>query len=82
MKRSKLEMYLGYPVIIELLYFNGCEYEGVLHKTGEEIYEDNPNLYIPHNYYFITTNDSRECISCLFRCSHVKSIQLQRGDDE
>lgn len=74
MKRSKLEIYLGDHVTIKL--FDDCVYEGVLHTTGEDIFKDNPNLYIPHNYYFLTTNDSKECISCLFRCSHIKRIQL------
>lgn len=72
MNRSKFEKYLGKHVTIKL--FDDCVYEGVLHKTGEEIFKDTPNLYIPHNYYFVTTKD-KKCISCLFRCSHVKSLQ-------
>lgn len=73
MKRTELEKYLGEYVLLKL--FDNSDCYGELHKTGEEIFKDNPNLYIPHNYYFLTTNDSKECINCLFRCSHVKSLQ-------
>lgn len=60
MKRSELEKYLGKPVRIKL--FNGRIEEGYLHKTGEEKYKYNPNLYFPKNSYF--TVDSESSITC------------------
>ena len=45
MKRSELEKYLGQKVEIKL--FDGDILKGVLHKTGEEQFKDNLNLYLP-----------------------------------
>jgi hypothetical protein len=54
MKRSELEKYLGKPVRIKL--FNGRIEEGYLHKTGEEKYKYNPNLYLFHGRFRIFNN--------------------------
>lgn len=68
MKKSELEKYINKKVEIEI--FDGTIIKGELHKTREEKFKDNPNLYCKPNYYF--------CIkpqSCLFRSSHVKRLK-------
>lgn len=72
MKREKLEKYLGKKVKIQLI--DGDIIEGYLRKTGEDDFKNNPNLYIPKNYYFLTDGGSN-CISCIFRTSHVIGIK-------
>ena len=68
MKKSELEKYINKKVEIEI--FDGTVIKGELHKTGEEKFKDNPNLYIPRNYYFCT-----EPQSCLFRSSHIIKLE-------
>lgn len=67
MKRSELEKYLGKTV--EITLFDNDVITGVLHKTGEEKFKYDPNLYIPKNCYFLLPQ------SCLFKCSHVKKLK-------
>ena len=74
MKREELEKYLGKRVKITL--FDGEMFEGELHKTGEERFKDDPNLYIPQKRYFCINPQS-----CLFRSSHVTKIK-QKGHEE
>ncbi len=74
MTRTELEKYLGKNVKITL--FDGDIIKGVLHKTGEEKFKDEPNLYIPRNYYFCTARGLQKPIACLlFRVSHIKSLK-------
>lgn len=73
MKRSDLEQYLGKVVTIKL--FDNEVITGELHKTGEEKFKNNPNLYIPQKYYFLINPQS-----CLFKCSHVK--KLKEGNEK
>lgn len=68
MKRSDLEQHLGKVVTITL--FDNDVITGELHKTGEEQFKNNPNLYIPRKLYFLINPQS-----CLFRCSHVKKLK-------
>ena len=51
MKRSELEKYLGKVVTIKL--FDNDVITGELHKTGEEQFRNDPNLYIPQKCYFL-----------------------------
>ncbi len=67
--RKIVENHLGKRVKIKL--FNGVICEGELHKTGEERFRGNNNLYIPQNYYF-TYNPHNNWI---FRSSHIVSIK-------
>lgn len=67
MKRSDLEQYLGKTVTVTL--FNGDVITGELHKTGEERFKFDPNLYMPRKLYFCLPQ------SVLFRCSHVKKLK-------
>lgn len=76
MKREQLEKYLSEKVKVQL--FNGNIMEGHLRKTGEDDFKNNPNLYIPKNYYFLT-DGGLNCVSYLFRLSHVAKIQLKKG---
>ena len=56
--------------------FDGSVCKGYLHKTGEEQFKRDPNLYWQRNLYFITAEkESMFSNSCLFRTSHVKSIK-------
>lgn len=66
-KKSELEKYLGMKVTITL--FGNDIITGVLHKTGEEKFKYESNLYIPKNCYFLLPQ------SCLFKCSHVKQLK-------
>ena len=68
MKRSDLEQYLGKVVTIKL--FDNDVITGELHKTGEEQFRNDPNLYIPQKCYFLINP-----LSCLFKCSHVKKLK-------
>ncbi len=67
MKREDLEKCIGQKVRVTL--FDDEIIEGELHKTGEERFKNDPNLYIPQKLYFCTGPQS-----CLFRCSHVIRI--------
>ena len=58
MKREELEKQVWDLVI-----------KGELHKTREEKFKNEPNLYIPNNYYFLINPQS-----CLFKCSHVRKL--------
>ena len=71
-KREQLEKHLNEKVKVQL--FDGDIIEGYLRKTGEYDFKNNPNLYIPKNYYFLT-DGGLNCVSCLFRVSHVVKIQ-------
>ena len=71
MKIEQLEKYLKEKV--KIILFDGDEIEGILRKTGDDDFKDNPNLYIPQNYYFLV-DDNLNCISCLFRVSHIVKI--------
>ncbi len=75
MTRSELEKYLGKNVKITL--FDGDVVIGKLHKTGEEIFKNNLNLYLPQNRYFCVfdTGGISCVISCLFRVSHIKNLK-------
>lgn len=77
MKRTELELYLGKTV--EITLFDGDVIKGELHKTREDAFRDNPNLYIPLNRYFLVSKGiGGFCgyeASCLFRCSHVKKLK-------
>lgn len=70
MKRSDLEMYLGKNVKITL--FDDTIVNGELHKTGEEMFKNNPNLYLPRNRYFVIN----PFCHLIFRCSHVKKLEV------
>lgn len=75
MKRSELEQHIGKRVQIKLL--DDEVMEGVLFKTGTEIFKDNPNLYIPQNYYVLAEKiyGEMKSVSCIFRCSHVRKLK-------
>lgn len=75
MKREELDRYLGRKVIVTL--FDGYMAQGILCKTGEEEYKDNPNLYLPKKYYFLLKRKgSHSCAdSVLFRLSHVRKLE-------
>lgn len=69
MKKEKVEELLGRQVMVTL--FDNSVYIGELHKAGEELFKNDPNLYIPGNYYFLINPQS-----VLFRSSHIKKIRL------
>lgn len=73
MNREQLEQYLKKKVKIKL--FDGEEIEGYLRKSGEDDFKNNPNLFIPKNYYFLVDKDLN-CISCLFKVSHTRKIVI------
>ena len=74
MKRADFEKYLGKKVEIQILGDDDI-YEGILHKTGEEIYKNNANLYVPNNLYFVA-QENGVCVGYLFRVSHVSKIKI------
>lgn len=74
MRRDELERYLGKRV--EVTIFDRTVCKGYLHKTGEDQFKRDPNLYWKKNLYFVTAEkESMFSNSCLFRTSHVKSIK-------
>ena len=75
MLREKLEKYLGKYISIRL--FDGKIYTGYLCKSGDrERFPNDPNLYIPKNYYFLV-DENDTITSCLFRCSHVVRLIVE-----
>lgn len=64
MKRSELEKYLGTK--IKIVLHDNDSVIGVLHKT--EDVKDVPN------YYFVSPNIRH----LIFRCSHVKKVEVQK----
>lgn len=76
MKRDKLEEFIGKKV--EVTLFDNEIVNGELHKTGEEQFKNDANLYIPHNYYFIVNRQGLNGFaetSCIFKSSHVKKLK-------
>lgn len=75
--REIVESYLGKKVEVKL--FNGEIVVGELHKTGEEQYKGNNNLYFPRNYYFVENKLLKDNFgywhSCMFRSSHIKKYR-------
>lgn len=75
--REIVENYLGKKVEVKLFY--GDIVIGYLHKTGEEKYKNNPNLYFPRNYYLLEYENydkfGNKYHSSLFRSSHIKKIK-------
>lgn len=71
MTRDKLEKYLDSEV--EVILFDGTVIEGILHKTGEKAFENDPNLTIPKLRYFCTYGDN-VVDRCVFKLSHIKKI--------
>ena len=69
MKRSELEKYLGTKVKVVL--HGGDFVTGILGKT--EDVKDDPNYYLNPKYYFVSPNIRH----LIFRCSHVKKIEVQ-----
>lgn len=69
MKKDELEKYIGEKVHITLFDKTVCE--GELHKTEEEQFKNDPNLYLHKNFYFCVNPQS-----CLFRSSHVTKIKI------
>lgn len=68
MKREELEKYIGKNV--QIILFDKEIIKGELHKTREERFKNNPDLYFPDKRYFLINPQS-----CLFRCSHVTKIK-------
>lgn len=79
MKRSELEKYLGKTVEVTIF---GKTLRGILHKTGEEKFKNNYNLYLPKKYYFVCDEYGIPCGNCIFRFSHVGKLRLIGGDGE
>lgn len=76
MTREQIEKELGREVKIR--FFDGQEITGVLRKTREEAFKNDPNLYLPRNYYFVTEKGTNVSKSCLFRVSHIKNFKTLR----
>ena len=52
MLKTKFEKYLGKHISIRL--FDSNVYTGYLYKSGnKERFPNDPNLYVPRNYYFL-----------------------------
>lgn len=73
MKRADLEKHLG--EFVEIKLSDSQIIKGCLRKTRDEMFKHDVNLYFPKNLYFITQNeDSKICISRLFKCSDVVRV--------
>ncbi|APF21624.1 hypothetical protein [Clostridium butyricum] len=73
MNRKQLEQYFKKYVKIKL--FDGEEIEGYLRKSGEDDFKNNPDLFIPKNYYFLV-DKGLNYTSCLFKVSHIRKIEI------
>lgn len=73
MRREQLEQMLCKKV--EVTLFDKVKYTGILRKTRDEDFKDNPNLFYPLRYYFLT-DEANQCVSCLFHTSHVRSCKV------
>ncbi len=71
---KELEKFLGKRVEIKL--FDDEVIVGELHKTREEQFKNNPNLYFPYKYYFLINPQS-----FLFRGYQVKKIKEVKNDE-
>lgn len=75
--KQVVDSYLDKKVQVKL--FDGDIVIGYLNKTGVEKYKNNPNLYIPKNYYFLEydnyDNFGNKDHSSLFRSSHIRNIK-------
>lgn len=68
MRRERLEQMLGKKVEVTLV--DKVKYTGILRKSRDEAFRDNPNLFYPLRYYFLT-DEANQCNSALFRVSYV-----------
>lgn len=73
MNRKYVETFLGKLVKIKL--FDGTVMKGYLHKTGTEKFKNNPNLYIPKNYYVLLNAHDQDIYNVIFRSSHIRKIE-------
>ena len=78
MKVDKLNTYLGKKVKIKL--FDGDVIEGELHKTDEEIFKNNLNIYLAgkNKYILIKKSDITNHHSCIFRASHIRKLEVKQ----
>lgn len=67
-KKAQVEEALGKSV--QLTFYDGNTLCGELHKTGEERFKNDPNLYLPKGFYTILGSH------LIFRSSHVKQIEI------
>lgn len=75
MRRKDLEKHLNEMMTVDI--GAGRTFTGCLRKCGDTRFKKDPNLYIPRNFYFLSSNEkSFDCVSWIFRCSHVKKIEL------
>lgn len=72
MTRNELERHLG--KYVEVTLFDSTVIEGILHKTGEKAFENNPNLSIPVNFYFCIDENNEVVKNTAFRVSHIQRI--------
>lgn len=74
MTRIELEKHLG--KYVKIILFDDEIIFGFLTKTQDERFKNQPNLYIPRNFYFMTANrNSLNCETCLFKVSHIKKFK-------
>lgn len=59
---------------VEVTLVDKVKYTGILRKTRDEAFRDNPSLFYPWKYYFLV-DGTNQCVSCLFRTSHVRSCK-------
>lgn len=64
---------MGKTVTITL--FDNDVITGELHKTGEEMFKHDPNLYLSQKWYFLINPKSSVDGYNLFRRSHVKRLK-------
>jgi len=81
MDKNKIDKYLNKRV--EITIIDGSILQGELHKTGELIFKNEPNLYIPRNYYVLINPQTLQANKhTIFRCSHVhklKEMEVNNG---
>lgn len=76
--RKQLESLLGKKVKIKLC--NKSVLTGELHKTGEEQFKNNSDLYYKPNYYFLLDENGEQVDRLIFRVSYVSKIEVVEND--
>ena len=73
MKKDYVESFLGKNV--EITLFDGEVIKGEFHKSREERFKNNPDLFLPNNRYFTIKPKTSLSNSCMFRSSHITKIK-------
>lgn len=76
--RQQFESLLGKKVKIKLC--NKSVLTGELHKTGEEQFKNNSDLYYKPNYYFLLDENGELVDRTVFRVASVRKVEVVENE--